>query len=121
MIELEILHYTDGELELEELGIKTSDDIESVEYKPITFIRIDAFGKARYEGRGLLYVGGTTFVTKLSYEELKEYLEREIIDKVYQLCPKCLGDGNLLRYNSPAFMSTNVATICDVCNGNKII
>jgi len=39
----------------------------------------------------------------------------------YQLCPKCYGDGNLLRYNSPNMMSTTAAAICDVCNGNKII
>jgi hypothetical protein len=39
----------------------------------------------------------------------------------YQLCPKCYGDGNLLRYNSPNMMSTTSSAICDVCNGNKII
>ena len=39
----------------------------------------------------------------------------------YQLCPKCNGDGNLLRYNSPAMMSTTIAPTCDVCDGNKII
>jgi DnaJ-class molecular chaperone len=37
----------------------------------------------------------------------------------WQLCPKCGGDGNLLRYNSPPIMSSSV--ICDVCNGKKII
>lgn len=39
----------------------------------------------------------------------------------YQLCPKCGGDGDLLRYNSPALMGTNARPICDVCGGNKII
>jgi hypothetical protein len=39
----------------------------------------------------------------------------------YQLCPKCNGDGDLSRYNSPAVMGTNARPICDVCNGNKII
>lgn len=39
----------------------------------------------------------------------------------YQLCPKCHGDGNLSRYNSPALASTTCAPICDVCNGSKII
>lgn len=39
----------------------------------------------------------------------------------YQLCPKCNGDGNLLRYNSPPNLTTTAAAICDVCNGDKII
>lgn len=38
----------------------------------------------------------------------------------YQTCPKCGGDGNLLRYNSPALVGMNVP-ICDVCEGKKII
>ena len=46
-------------------------------------------------------------------EAAKEYGE-------WQLCPKCFGDGNLMRYNSPN-MSTNACPICDVCNGSKII
>ena len=37
----------------------------------------------------------------------------------YQLCPKCNGDGDLARYNSPALSTGH--PICDVCNGNKII
>ena len=39
----------------------------------------------------------------------------------YQICPKCGGDGDLLRYNSPALMGTNARPICDVCEGKKII
>lgn len=39
----------------------------------------------------------------------------------WQLCPKCNGDGHLMRYNSPPFISTNESAICDVCNGAKII
>ena len=39
----------------------------------------------------------------------------------YQLCPKCHGDGNLLRFNSPSLMSTADDAICDVCKGEKII
>lgn len=39
----------------------------------------------------------------------------------WQLCPKCNGDGDLYRYNSPSIMSTNCRPICDVCNGKKII
>jgi len=38
----------------------------------------------------------------------------------WRLCPKCLGDGNLARYNSPP-MSTNAAPTCDVCYGAKRI
>lgn len=38
----------------------------------------------------------------------------------YQLCPKCNGDGNLARYNSPP-MSTSAFPQCDVCNGNKTL
>lgn len=37
----------------------------------------------------------------------------------YQLCPKCNGDGNLLRYNSPNVYSET--PICDVCNGAKVL
>lgn len=39
----------------------------------------------------------------------------------WQLCPKCYGDGNLARYNSPALMGINAIIVCDVCNGSKII
>lgn len=39
----------------------------------------------------------------------------------WQLCPKCNGDGNLLRYNTPNIMGTNANPICDLCNGKKII
>lgn len=28
---------------------------------------------------------------------------------LYQLCPKCNGDGNLMRFNPPAFLSTSIA------------
>lgn len=37
------------------------------------------------------------------------------------LCPKCLGDGNLSRYNSPAIVSTSCTPVCDVCNGAKVL
>ena len=39
----------------------------------------------------------------------------------YQTCPKCNGDGNLLRYNSPVFLGTTQTPICDVCENKKII
>lgn len=38
-----------------------------------------------------------------------------------QLCPKCRGDGNLLRYNSPAVMGTTTMPVCDLCKGQKTI
>ena len=38
----------------------------------------------------------------------------------WQLCPKCNGDGNLYRYNSPALICSTSA-VCDICNGRKII
>ena len=37
----------------------------------------------------------------------------------WQLCPKCLGDGHLFRFNSPWIYSDNC--VCDVCNGEKIL
>ena len=40
---------------------------------------------------------------------------------IWQLCPKCNGDGDLFRHNSPPLLSTNARPICDVCNGKKII
>ena len=47
-------------------------------------------------------------------------MEKElIINSGWQLCPKCYGDGNLLRYNSPTLVSST--PICDLCNGEKII
>lgn len=39
----------------------------------------------------------------------------------YQLCPKCNGDGDLWRFNSPSILGSNSRPICDVCNGAKII
>ena len=39
----------------------------------------------------------------------------------WQLCPKCNGDGNLFRYNSPPILSTSSDAVCDVCHGKKII
>lgn len=42
-------------------------------------------------------------------------------NQYWQLCPKCNGDGDLFRYNSPSIMATNARPICDVCNGKKII
>jgi hypothetical protein len=39
----------------------------------------------------------------------------------FQLCPKCKGDGHLLRNNPPLMMGTSKVPICDVCGGDKII
>ena len=38
----------------------------------------------------------------------------------YQLCPKCNGDGNLWRFNSPS-VTDGSNMVCDVCNETKII
>lgn len=38
----------------------------------------------------------------------------------YQCCPKCYGDGNLGRYNSPT-LTNSAMPVCDVCHGAKII
>lgn len=47
--------------------------------------------------------------------------KHSVINRVpFQVCPKCGGDGNLLRYNSPALMGMTTP-ICDVCDGKKII
>jgi hypothetical protein len=46
---------------------------------------------------------------------------RSKIEGEWQLCPKCNGDGNLARYNSPSIIGTDDALLCDVCNGSKII
>jgi len=45
--------------------------------------------------------------------------KKETINEGWQLCPKCNGDGNLLRFNSPSIISSDV--ICDLCYGRKII
>jgi hypothetical protein len=57
---------------------------------------------------------------KFDLEQAKE-MERKSKSIPYQLCPKCNGDGNLLRYNTPAMISTYSNVMCDVCNGDKII
>lgn len=56
-----------------------------------------------------------------SSNEMSNCIKPAVINCVpYQTCPKCGGDGNLLRYNSPALLGMNVP-ICDVCDGKKII
>lgn len=70
----------------------------------------------------------------LAAERVIEFVDIEWLDEsllpsqpaeerrnVWQLCPKCFGDGNLARYNSPSTVGTDAALLCDVCNGNKII
>ena len=60
-------------------------------------------------------------VGKESSDELGNCNKPHVINCVpYQLCPKCGGDGNLLRYNSPNLLGMTVP-ICDVCEGKKII
>lgn len=57
-----------------------------------------------------------TFVTWLHLQVERANMDNSI---PYQLCPKCSGDGDLSRYNSPAL--SYGAVVCDVCNGDKII
>ena len=59
--------------------------------------------------------------TKLTDETANNVKANVCRNVPYQLCPKCLGDGDLLRYNSPALMATNARPICDVCEGKRII
>jgi hypothetical protein len=60
------------------------------------------------------------FSAKAILQAMESYAAQKQGCNVWQLCPKCLGDGNLMRYNSPP-MSTSATPICDVCNGAKII
>ena len=48
-------------------------------------------------------------------------LSRKVYKTFWQLCPKCNGNGDLLRYNSPSIQGTNAKPIFDVCEGEKII
>lgn len=72
MIELNILHYAEGEEELEKLGIETSSEEN---WKAITFYNINAIGKATDANRSLIYINGDSFICSISYEELKEKLK----------------------------------------------
>ena len=47
------------------------------------------------------------------------FLKKERSKDEWQLCPKCNGDGNLLRFNSPSITSDE--PICDLCYGRKVI
>lgn len=40
---------------------------------------------------------------------------------VWQLCPKCLGEGNLVSFTHDLSFSSTALPLCDVCNGKKII
>ena len=75
----------------------------------------------------LIYLGNKNNPMSISATEdimkINNVTEMECKSKLipYQLCPKCNGDGNLLRYNTPAMISTYSNVMCDVCNGDKII
>ena len=60
------------------------------------------------------YIDGFKAALSLTSKEKEEWHPK-------QLCPKCHGDGNLSRYNSPAIITTSASVICDVCFGAKII
>lgn len=73
------------------------------------------------ERRRFTYFDLLMFAKHYHNSELKLLNLAGVINWVpYQTCPKCGGDGDLSRYNSPALMGMDVP-ICDVCDGNKII
>ena len=63
-----------------------------------------------------------TYYFKEANQIIRKYIEIYASQQnytPYQLCPKCNGDGDLARYNSPSI--TSLCPVCDVCNGAKII
>lgn len=58
-------------------------------------------------------------VTYMMRDFASQFKPTPIQPTSYQLCPKCNGDGNLGRYNSPNTYSE--VPICDVCNGDKVL
>jgi len=74
MVELNVLFHTDESLLLSELAIESNDEGE---FRPMSFITIDSIGTALdYEGCGLLFSGGMNYITEMSYEELKFFLQK---------------------------------------------
>jgi len=91
---------------------------KSSNYEPVEEGNYQGLYKYKYDVKG----SGTFYTAK---ELLDKYLKAtESIEPCttssWQLCPKCNGDGNLSRYNSPN-LSTTTHPICDVCMGSKII
>lgn len=78
---------------------------------------IDDVSNFIYEDNTVL---STSDMLKLS-EKAKERIVSLPTVSEWQLCPKCLGDGHLGRYNSPPYMSTTTTPQCDVCFGNKVL
>ncbi len=74
------------------------------------------FGMMKYFPKTNIWIGNAG--AKPVSWWLRECLTPQTIP--WQLCPKCLGDGNLARYNSPA-VTSDACPLCDVCNGQKII
>lgn len=70
-IELPIFHLNDQTETLQDLGINY--DYTNCEVKLVTFYNIDALGIDINMGKeyGLLFSGGTTFTSSLTYDELK--------------------------------------------------
>lgn len=74
MVELNVLFHTEVGLQLSELGIQDDDEGE---FRPMGFIVIDCIGTALdYDNRGLVYSGGFNYITEMSYEELKFFLQK---------------------------------------------
>ncbi len=78
-IQLEILSHTlesyEQEKQLEKLDIEVTPSEEDGEWVEYTFYNISSISKALYyPKRSLVASDGTTYVCKLSYEELKDFL-----------------------------------------------
>jgi hypothetical protein len=74
MVELNVLFHTEVGLQFAELGLEDDDEGE---FRPMSFITIDSIGTALdYEGCGLLFSGGMNYITEMSYEELKFFLQK---------------------------------------------
>ncbi len=83
MIEIEILSHTlesfKQEKQLDELGLEVEPNEKEGEWKKQIFYNIDYISNALfYPKRSVISSGGTTFICKLSYEELKEYLKNKL-------------------------------------------
>ncbi len=69
-----------------------------------------------HNGNNYLKMSDVVLIAK-EWASLKQTPSNEV--GKWQLCPKCNGDGDLARYNSPN-LSTGIP-ICDVCHGAKIL
>lgn len=87
--------------------------------------RMKVYKTTGVDSKGNTYTGSAYFFS----DELDEIRDIELLaalpqqpqNNYWQLCPKCNGDGNLARYNSPSIISTDASLRCDVCNGSKVL